>query len=70
MDRRNKREFFCRVFQGDCGPAVLEELKSFARFNDGQFIPDPRLAAYIDGRRSVICEIENAMKEEKDNEQQ
>ena len=67
MDPKEKREFFCRVFQGDCGQSVLEELKTFARFNDGQFIPDPQLAAYIAGRRSVICEIENNMKERKEN---
>ena len=67
MDEKTKREFFCRVFKGDCGQSVLEELKTFARFNDGQFIPDPQLAAYISGRRSVICEIENSMKERKEN---
>ena len=67
MDEQERREFFCRVFQGDCGKTVLQELKKFAKWDDGQYIPDPNMAAYICGRRSVICEIVNTMKERKEN---
>lgn len=62
MDEKKKREYFCLTFLNDTGMAVLEELEDFARFNDGQFIPDPRLEAYMQGRRSVICEINKIMK--------
>ena len=63
MDDKEKRKLFCRIFQEGAGEIVLAELKKFARYDDGQFIPDPRLEAYINGRRSVISEIINTMED-------
>lgn len=57
MDDKERTELFRRIFQTPQGEMVLAELKKFARYDDGQFIPDPGMAAYINGRRSVICEI-------------
>lgn len=65
MEEKEKRELFCRTFQNGAGEIVLDELKKFARYDDGQFIPDPGMAAYINGRRSVICEIINCMEDKK-----
>lgn len=48
---------FRRLFAGDDGRTVLEHLEKFARFYDSVHIHDPGLAAFVNGRRSVICEI-------------
>ena len=65
MDDETKKGYFCRVFQSGEGGKVLEELKNFARFDDGRYISDPHLAAYMQGRRSVVCEIINIMESKK-----
>ena len=65
MDDKEKRELFCKVFISDAGERVLEELEEFAHYNDGQFVPDPAMAAYLQGRRSVFCKIKNIMEGKK-----
>lgn len=71
MEAKRKRNLFARLFTSGDGEAVLQELESFAKFSDGQFIADPRLETYMQGRRSVICEIRNTinMKVEEEDEQ-
>lgn len=48
---------------------MLAELEKFAKTNDANFVPDPRLETYLSGRRSVICEIKQTMEENIDEQQ-
>lgn len=59
------RGAFQRCFDSDDGQIVLETLKEFAAMEDNQFITDARRADFYAGRRSVITEIQNNMKEKK-----
>lgn len=60
---QNKRELFCRTFGTETGRAVLKELADFAQYSEAKFYSDPRLETYMNGRRSVICEIQKNMEE-------
>ena len=51
-----------RVFSTDVGKAALETLEKFARADEADFCEDPRKQDYMQGRRSVICEIRKALK--------
>ena len=62
MGEPNKREMYCKTFECDPGKFVLDDLKKFTGFESAPFVPDPQLAAYMQGRRSVLCEILNNMK--------
>lgn len=59
------RSLFRWVFDCEEGRKVLAELKVFAQYDTADFINDEKLQAYMQGRRSVICEILKAMEEEK-----
>lgn len=48
---------------------MLAELEKFAKANEANFVPDPRLETYLSGRRSVICEIKQTMEENIDEQQ-
>ena len=61
QEQQIKREMFCRTFLTDTGAAVMEYLEQFAHFNDGAFYNDARLESYMQGRRSVICEIKQTL---------
>ena len=54
---RKVRESFLKVFHGDDGAVVLRHLAEFAHADDADFRADPRLDAYMQGRRSVVLEI-------------
>ena len=51
-----------RVFSTDAGRAALETLEKFARADEAEFCEDPRKQDYMQGRKSVICEIRKALK--------
>lgn len=56
---------FRRLFETPEGAAVLHELEIFAQMNDAEYIADANLAAYLQGRRSVVCEIRKILQEKK-----
>lgn len=65
MDKEKKRRLFLQLFSSEAGQLVLAELKEFCHYNDGRLAPSADTAAYIQGRRSVVCEIVNIMEGEK-----
>lgn len=65
--RRSVRESVLKVFSSDDGVIVLRYLAEFARADEAEYCLDPRKDAYLQGRRSVVLEIRNMMKE-KNNE--
>ena len=69
MEKREKKQLFCKVFTSEAGQLVLAELEKFTKSNEANFIPDPRLESYISGRRSVICEIKHIIEENIDEQQ-
>ena len=60
------RESMLKVFSSDDGVIVMRYLAKFARADDADFCNDPRKDAYLQGRRSVVLEIRNIMKEKND----
>ena len=66
MDKKQKREMFCRTFNSESGRIVLDILKDYAHYQDGAFYHDARLQDYMQGRRSVVCEILNILEEQED----
>ena len=58
-----KEEHLAICFSGDSGKAALQLLTDFARADTAEFVTDPRLADYLQGRRSVICEIRRILRE-------
>lgn len=68
MDTRQQkiRGAYLKVFSSDDGATVLQHLAEFARADSAEFCNDPRKDAYLQGRRSVVLEIRNIMKEKKD----
>lgn len=68
MTRRERKQLFCQVFSSSAGAIVLAELEKFAKANEANFVPDPRLETYLSGRRSVICEIKQTMEENIDEQ--
>ena len=67
MDPDKKRHCFQKVFGSDEGILVLQSLVEFARADEAEYCQDPRKDAYMQGRRSVVLEIKNTIKE-KNNE--
>lgn len=63
MDPKEKRSLFLKVFLSPEGQVVLRELAEFARADEADYCQDPRKEAYYQGRRSVICEIRNTIKD-------
>ena len=68
MDAKQQkiRGAYLKVFSSDDGAIVLQHLVEFARADSAEFCNDPRKDAYLQGRRSVVLEIRNIMKEKKD----
>ena len=66
MDKAKKRRLFLKVFDSDEGRALLEELKEMCFYNNGNLAPDERLASYIQGRRSVVCDIVKLLEEKEE----
>ena len=66
MDKAKKRRLFFKVFDSDEGRALLEELKEMCYYNDGILAADERLASYIQGRRSVVCDIVKLLEKEEE----
>jgi hypothetical protein len=66
MDKAKKRRLFLKVFDSDDGRAFLEELKVMCYYNDGILAADERLASYIQGRRSVVCDIVKCLEEKEE----
>ena len=55
-----------RIFSTDEGAVVLTHLAEFAHADEASYCNDPRKDAYLQGRRSVVLEIRNIMKEKID----
>jgi hypothetical protein len=68
MSPDKKRHYFQKVFTSDEGQKVLLMLAEFAHADDADFCQDPRKDAYMQGRRSVILEIRNIIKEKESDE--
>jgi hypothetical protein len=68
MNLDKKRAIFQNVFCTGDGQIVLECLAEFARADEAEFCNDPRMEAYLQGRRSVICEIRNTLKPKKEED--
>lgn len=51
------RNAFQTAFDGEAGRIVLAELAKFAGADQAPFCADPRMQEYMQGRRSVYCEI-------------
>ena len=64
--KRRIRNSFLRAFSGDDGVIVLRELSQFTGADNADFICDSRKSDYMQGRRSVFLEIQNIIKERKD----
>lgn len=67
-EQRRKRvnQRFREVFSSDEGVIVLEELSRFCHMGNGEFVADPRKLDYLQGRRSVVCEILRILNEKED----
>lgn len=57
MRTQKQISLFRKVFESPEGAEVLTELENFALANEAEYISDVHLAAYYQGRRSVVCEI-------------
>jgi len=58
QERQNLiRNAFQTAFDGEAGRIVLAELARFAGADQAPFCADPRMQEYMQGRRSVYCEI-------------
>lgn len=68
MAKRTKEQiqaYFQRTFcMFDEGKVTLQELEDFVEFDRAEFCSDPAKAAYLQGRRSVVCFIHNIIKGE------
>ena len=65
-DQRQKiRDSMLKVFHSDDGVIVLRHLAEFAHADSADFCNDPRKDAYLQGRRSVVLEIRNIIKGER-----
>ena len=66
----NKKVKSCllKIFTSEDGKVVLDYLKEFSHWYDCGLATTEALNAYVLGRRSVVCEIENVIdgKEEDD----
>lgn len=65
-EQQKIRGVFLKVFSSGDGVIALRHLAEFARADSAEFCNDPRKDAYLQGRRSVVLEIRNIMKEKKD----
>lgn len=65
MTEDEKRHSYVLTFSGVHGETVLEDLERFANYDRCDFCNDPRKETYMQGRRSVICEIKRILKESK-----
>ena len=54
-----------RLFETDDGHKVLEDIKERARHKGTTFDPNPTVAAYNEGWRSLLCYILDRMKGDK-----
>ena len=63
-ERERIRARFQQCFFTDEGKVVLEELAEFCGANAAPFCDDARKQDYMQGRRSVYCEIQRIIKGE------
>jgi hypothetical protein len=64
-EMQSVRESMLKVFNSDDGVVVLRHLTEFARADDASFCADPRMDAYLQGRRSVVMEIRKVMSDKR-----
>lgn len=50
-----------QCFSGETGALALAALSRFAEADHADFIQNPRLMDYLQGRRSVICQIKEVL---------
>ena len=66
MAERTKEQlqaYFQRTFcMFDEGKVTLQELEKFVGFDEAEFCSDPVKAAFLQGRRSVVCWIKQVIK--------
>lgn len=53
----NRQKMYNIVFSNENSKTVLEDLKTFCRFDESCFHADPRVHAVLEGRREVILRI-------------
>ena len=56
-DKENLLACYARCFEGQAGQAVLEDLEARAFVRSTSFAPQPQLAAFNEGRRSLALHI-------------
>ena len=56
-----RKQSYKQVFGGFHGKRVLADLARFCRATEATFDPDPRLSAYLDGRREVWLRIQQQL---------
>ena len=61
------RNAFQTAFDGEAGRIVLAELAKFAGADQAPFCADPRMQEYMQGRRSVYCEIVKIINSKEDS---
>lgn len=54
---RRKRDAYIDTFRGPSGERVLRDLIRWARVFSSTFDPDPRIAAFREGRREAVLRI-------------
>lgn len=63
MSVKVTKEDVVKTFATDSGQKVFAFLKEIVKYDESSFIPDAVRAAYVAGRRSVLCDIIKLMEE-------
>lgn len=66
MNQKELIGAYARVFGSEDGKAVLEDLKALASFDSYGISDDDRRLCYVQGRRSIVGHILNAINRRKD----
>lgn len=64
MSEQITKEDVVKTFSTDSGKKVLKFMKKIVMYDEAQFVPDVNKAAYVTGRRSVVCDLIKLMEEE------
>ena len=52
-----------KIFSSDDGKILMNFLIHFTRADEAEYCVDPRKDAYLQGRKSVVCELKKIMHE-------
>lgn len=64
VERKRAAECAASVFSGNDGKVFLAYLEEFCHYRNMEFVEDSRRSEYVNGRRSVMNEINSLLKGE------